>query len=240
MYAVISDVHSNLEALNAALGDIKRRNIKDILFLGDAVGYGPEPNECIDSIRNNCRVLIAGNHDWAVTGFTPVENFNEYARAAVRWTVDNITRQNLEFLKTLDICVVLKDEELYLVHSTPKEPEAWHYILTLDDAYINFHYFEQKVCLLGHSHIPFIVEKGPTGELELHRKAVWFRTTERYIINVGSVGQPRDGDPRASYAIVDSEHAEIVRVEYDYTRTQEKMSNAGLPHFLINRLERGL
>ena len=161
-------------------------------------------------------------------------------RAAIQWTAENITGENLEFLKTLKTVKVMESDNLFLVHSTPKEPDAWHYLLTLNDAEVNFRYFEQKICLIGHSHCPFIVEKQPSGELILHRKLVSFSEAGRYIINVGSVGQPRDRDPRAAYAVLTSDGAEIIRVDYDFGETQEKMKRAGLSVFLIERLEKGI
>ncbi len=240
LYAVISDVHSNLEALRAVLGDIRRRGIERVLFLGDAVGYGPDPDECIELLKEECIVLLAGNHDRAVTGEISPETFNENARAAVQWTIERISREHLELLKGLDIAMALEEDDLYLVHSTPWEPEAWHYIFTLNDAEINFQHFEQKACLLGHSHSPFIIEKGASGELVLYRESALFSGAGRYIINAGSVGQPRDRDPRAAYAVLTDEAVEIVRVEYDLGKTQEKMRRAGLPAALIERLPRGI
>jgi len=239
-YAVISDVHSNLEALKAVIRDIKRRGIEKVLFLGDAVGYGPNPNECVELLKEECLVLLAGNHDRAVTGDTPLEYFNENARAAVKWTQEHITGEHLEVLRRLDIMKLIEAEGLCLVHSTPRRPEAWHYIVTLKDAEVNFLYFEQKICLLGHSHSPFIVEKTPSGELILHRSRVSFSEASRYIINAGSVGQPRDRDPRAAYAVLTSDGVEIVRIDYDIKETQRKMTEAGLPVFLIERLQKGI
>ncbi|NOZ25769.1 MAG: metallophosphoesterase family protein [Nitrospirae bacterium] len=239
-YAVISDVHSNLEALDAVMEDIRRRGIGRVLFLGDAVGYGPDPNGCIELLDKECEVMLAGNHDRAVTGDTPIEYFNENARAAVIWTQEHISEENLELLRRLDIIRLMEAEDLCLVHSTPRRPEAWHYIVTLTDAAVNFQYFEQKICLLGHSHSPFMVEKTPSGDLVLHRDRVTFSEGSRYIINVGSVGQPRDGDPRAAYAVLSSDGAEIVRIGYDIGETQRKMREAGLPRFLIERLQNGI
>ncbi len=240
LYAVISDVHSNLEALNAVIEDIRKRDIENILFLGDAVGYGPNPNECIELLKKECLILLAGNHDRAVTGDTPLGYFNENARAAVQWTIEHITEEHLEFLAKLEILKVMEKDNLCLVHSTPKEPDAWRYIVTLNDAEVNFRYFEQKICLVGHSHAPFIVEKRPSGELILYKNRTTFSEAARYIINAGSVGQPRDRDPRAAYAVLTSGEVEIIRIDYDFRETQRKMREAGLPKFLIERLEKGI
>jgi predicted phosphodiesterase len=239
-YAVISDVHSNLEALEVVLKDIAKKKIKNILFLGDAVGYGPNPNECIETLKAACRIMLAGNHDCAVTGLTDIEYFNENARAAIEWTTSVITRHNFDLLKSLPLIKVLPKENILLVHSTPKSPDEWHYLLSLRDAEVNFHFFEHRICFLGHSHNAFIIERLPSGEMVIYKDAVKIGKAERYIINAGSVGQPRDGDPRACYAIIDNEKIELIRLEYDIEKTQRKMREAGLPLPLIERLERGV
>ena len=132
------------------------------------------------------------------------------------------------------------EKNLLLVHSTPKEPAAWHYLMTLWDAEINFHYFDQKICILGHSHQPFVIKRLRSGELVSYRNRATLGTNERYIINAGSVGQPRDRDPRACYVVLEDERIEFVRVAYDIEKTQKKMREAGLPPFLIERLAKGI
>jgi len=238
-YAILSDVHSNLEALEAVLRNVDKRKVKDVLFLGDAVGYGPNPNECIELLIARCKILLAGNHDWGVLGLTDINYFNEYARAAIEWTKQVITEGNRKTLRPLPVKKGINKEDMILVHSTPKEPEEWHYLLTLWDAEINFHYFDNKFCFLGHSHYPFVIEKLLSGELVAYKEAAVMGKTERYIISVGSVGQPRDGDPRACYAIVNDERMEIIRVPYDIGSVQKKMIKEGLPLFLSERLSRG-
>ncbi len=238
-YAILSDVHSNLEALEAVLRNVDKRKVKDVLFLGDAVGYGPNPNECIELLIARCKILLAGNHDWGVLGLTDINYFNEYARAAIEWTKQVITEGNRKTLRPLPVKKEINKEDMILVHSTPKEPEEWHYLLTLWDAEINFHYFDNKFCFLGHSHYPFVIEKLLSGELVAYKEAAVMGKTERYIMSVGSVGQPRDGDPRACYAIVNDEKMEIIRVPYDIEAVQKKMIKEGLPLFLSERLSRG-
>lgn len=237
--AILSDVHANLDALDAVLQDVDIKKIRDILFLGDAVGYGPDPNECVELIKERCNVIVAGNHDWGVIGRTDITYFNEYARTAIEWTVEVLTEENLRILKSFPIQEKMEKEDMLLVHSTPKEPEEWHYLLSLWDAEINFDYFHSKYCFLGHSHFPFIIEKLPSGELLTYKEKASKGQAERYIMNVGSVGQPRDGDPRASYAVVDDEKMEIVRVSYNIGAVQKKMRKAGLPSLLIERLAAG-
>jgi predicted phosphodiesterase len=236
---MLSDVHANLEALEAVLQDVDMRKIEEVVFLGDAVGYGPDPNECVKLLMERCNIILAGNHDWGVLGRTDITYFNEYARTAIEWTKEVLTKKNLKNLQLFPLQEKIEKEDILLVHSTPKEPEEWHYLLTLWDAEINFNYFSNKYCFLGHSHYPFIIERLPSGELVTYKERAHKGQTERYIMNVGSVGQPRDGDPRAGYAIVDDEKMEIVRVPYDITAVQKKMRRAGLNSLLIERLAAG-
>lgn len=237
--AVMADVHSNLEALEAVLRDIEKKKIPDMIFLGDAVGYGPDPNKCLEILRDACSVLIAGNHDRAATCPDDTEHFNEYAKAAVLWTREELSEENKAFIEALALTTEMKDDGVLLVHSTPKEPEAWHYLLTLWDAEINFNYFDQRICMLGHSHQPFVIERLPSGEMVIQSKEISLGSSARYILNAGSVGQPRDRDPRACYMMIDGEKVEFVRIAYDIEKTQKKMHDSGLPLPLIERLARG-
>lgn len=238
-YAVISDVHGNLEALESVLDDVRKRKTDGIIFLGDAVGYGPNPNECVKLLRENCKIILAGNHDRAAIGLTDAEFFNEYAKAAILWTREMLTDKNRKYLETLPVSKKMRKENMLLVHSTPKEPEEWHYLITLWDAEINFHYFNERICVLGHSHLPFVIERLPSGEMVTHKTKAALGENGRYIINAGSVGQPRDRDPRACYLLMYRDQAEFVRIEYKWEETQRKMHEAGLPLPLIERLSRG-
>jgi len=239
-YLIISDVHANLEALNAVLKTTEDESFDALLFLGDTVGYGPNPNECIETLKGRAKILLAGNHDWAVLGLTDIEYFNPYAKTAIEWTMDTLREENKVFLKSLPITEKLEDDSIYLVHSTPKEPEQWHYLLSAWDAYINFQFFKERICLVGHSHSPVIIECSPDGSLKAYEGSVDFKKEHRYIINVGSVGQPRDGNPRAAYAVLNENSVEIKRVSYDIVLTQRKMREAGLPPYLIERLSKGV
>lgn len=238
-YAVFSDVHSNLEAVEVVLTDVEQRKIEDIVFLGDAVGYGPDPNECIDILAGRCKILIAGNHDWGVLGLTDIPYFNEYARYAIEWTRGMLTEKNTKILQSFPVKKESKGDNILFVHSTPKNPEEWRYLSTLWDAEINFQYFDNKFCFLGHSHQPIIVERLPSGELVTYKEEARIKKGDRYIINAGSIGQPRDGDPRACYAIIDDEKVQIVKIPYDIERVQKKMKKALLPSPLIERLSIG-
>jgi predicted phosphodiesterase len=239
-YAVISDVHSNLEALKAVFADIRKKRIEKILFLGDAVGYGPDPDECIALLKKTCHTSIMGNHDWATIDPKPIEYFNEFAKKAILWTRDNISEGGLKYLRSRKPTVSLKKENIFLVHSTPQEPEEWHYLYTIDDVDKNFHYFNEKICFVGHSHIPFIAERSASGEIEIHRENKKIGSGMKYIVNAGSIGQPRDGEPRACYVRVKDNVIEIIRVRYNIEKTQQKMFKADLPTPLIERLSRGM
>jgi predicted phosphodiesterase len=239
-YAVISDVHANAEALRAVLRDIKKRQIQDIFFLGDAVGYGPDPNESVRLLKSECKTLIAGNHDWGVLGLTETGSFNEYARMALAWTRGVLTVDNSEILRTAPLKAEMVKMGITLVHATPCEPENWRYLLTLADAEISFKYMHTDICFIGHSHRPFIMEMSPSGRVKSNKREMPKKEGCRYIVNAGSVGQPRDGDPRACYAIADEDRIELVRVAYDIQAIQKKMSDAGLPQILIDRLSHGL
>jgi predicted phosphodiesterase len=239
-YAVISDAHSNAEALKSVLRDIKKRRIQDIYFLGDAVGYGPEPNECVELLHAECKIMIAGNHDWGVLGLTDLLSFNENARIALDWTRRVLTKDNSDILKRSPLKKEIKEMKITLVHASPYEPEQWHYLLKLSDAKISFQYMQTDICFVGHSHKPFIIEMPPAGELNVSKGKMQRQAGSRHIINAGSIGQPRDGDPRACYAIVDDDRIELVRVGYDIKATQGKMEAAMLPQPLIERLAYGL
>ena len=239
-YAVIADVHGNLEALEAVLKKLREESYDALLFLGDSVGYGPNPNECIEALKNKAQVLLAGNHDRAVVGLADTAFFNPHARTAVEWTQEVLTDENRKLLVSLPIAKQMRDENLYLVHSTPKEPEKWHYLITSWDAYKNFPFFSEKICLIGHSHVPAIIEEPPEGKINMFNIRAEIKENHRYIINAGSVGQPRDGNPDAAYVLLTENSAEIKRVSYDILLTQKKMRDAGLPDHLINRLAKGM
>ncbi|MBI5676726.1 MAG: metallophosphoesterase family protein [Nitrospirae bacterium] len=238
-YAVIADVHGNLEALEAVLKKLEEESFDALLFLGDSVGYGPNPNECIEILKKKAQVLLAGNHDLAAAGLTDTEFFNPHARTAIEWTQAVLKDENKKFLASLPIVKQMIDDDLCLVHSTPKEPEKWHYLISNWDAYKNFPFFSEKICLIGHSHVPAIIEAPPEGKINTFNIRAEITENYRYIINAGSVGQPRDGNPDAAYVLLTEDSAEIKRVSYDILLTQEKMRHAGLPDHLIERLAHG-
>ncbi|MEK6678314.1 MAG: metallophosphoesterase family protein [Nitrospirota bacterium] len=241
-YAIISDIHSNLEAFDAVEKDLQKEGADKIFFLGDVVGYGPNPNECIERLRELTDIVVAGNHDYAVIGYTDISYFNKYAKAAIEWTEMKLKAENAEYLKRMPL-VTPEIENMTLVHATPNKPHEWNYITTLFDALENFNFFKQQICFIGHSHQPVIIALGNDKRCYVERgESVAITADARYIINIGSVGQPRDGNPDSAYAIYDTDEksVRIKRLSYDIKKVQAKMRDERLPAYLIHRLEEGL
>ena len=240
-YAILGDIHSNLAAFNAVLRDAKERGGFDKIWcLGDVVGYGPDPHECIELLRQFDHVCVAGNHDWAAIGKMDTSDFNLVAAQACHWTAKQLTAEDIDYLQSLTLS--LNEDNFTLVHGSPREP-IWEYLLSIEAAQPNFSHFETPYCLVGHSHVPIIFELlGNNATYKAFPEDTNLKLEEnRLIINPGGVGQPRDGDPRASYAIyeVESQTMHHHRVEYDIPATQKKMEERGLPLPLILRLSQG-
>ena len=226
--AIISDIHSNLEALEKTLEIIKQKNVDEIVCLGDIVGYGANPNECLSLIRQNTQHIILGNHDEGAVSLRQIEDFNPYARQAAIWTNDHLTEANKEFIQSLPRITDLNG--LLFAHSSPFEPEEWHYLLSPAEAQTNFKHFSQMICFVGHSHVPVIFSE------DFWTKEI--TRGKRFIVNVGSVGQPRDLNPRLSFGIFDAESwtYENIRSEFDVKTASEKIRDAGLPKQLAERI----
>lgn len=239
--AIISDIHSNLEALTAVVQVMDELKVDEVVCLGDVVGYGPDPNEAIAIVRERALVIIAGNHDFASVGLTDTTYFNTVAREAAEWTGKVLTEEHRRFLSDLDY--VYRRGHLLFVHATPEAPEQWYYLETIGDARRNFAAFSERVCFVGHSHVPVVLALTKQGEISVVTDQKVALTPEgRYLINVGSVGQPRDGNPNACFGLLDSEQGtfQLVRVGYAIATTQEKIRAAGLPEYLAARLALGL
>jgi len=237
---ILSDIHGNLEAFQAVLEDCSHEQAGQFYFLGDIVGYGADPDQCIEILRGLTPHMVAGNHDWAVAGLTETDYFNPAAQTAVFWTAGTISASNASFLTALPLTISLPG--MLLVHATPYQPETWDYIFSLSEASRSFRCFDQQICFTGHSHTPIAFVQDEEGTISvLTDSAFTLHGSCRYLINVGSVGQPRDGDPRAAYGIYNPENASFIlkRVPYDIKRTQEKIRAAGLPPFLASRLAAG-
>jgi diadenosine tetraphosphatase ApaH/serine/threonine PP2A family protein phosphatase len=230
--ALISDVHGNLPAAEEvfkAAGELKA----DVIHcLGDTVGYGPFPNECVDLVRKRCTVILKGNHDSGLVGDTPLTDFNHYGLSAIQWTRTAVSEENQEFLRGLPY--TSEQNGMTLAHSSPLNPDAWTYVLTMRAAQENFAAFTTRLCFIGHTHVPVII--GEDGSVNK------YTTTLRHIINVGSVGQPRDGNAQAAFGLLNTttQEFQMVRVPYDIQKTARAIREAGLPEFLAQRLFQGV
>ncbi len=240
-YAILADIHANLEALNAVLNDIKTKGaVDEIWCLGDIVGYGPDPSECIRLLRKLRAVCVVGNHDLGAVGKIDLSYFNPAAAEACEWT--GLQLDGVDILYLQELPKTVQKGDFLLVHGSPSS-QIFEYILTTDSAARNFTAFGERYCLVGHTHMPsvFMQEQRRVVPIEL-TPDTWLTLDEtRMILNPGAVGQPRDGDPRASYAIFDSKDNRfyLYRVPYNIRATQDKMAKAGLPPQLILRLEVG-
>jgi diadenosine tetraphosphatase ApaH/serine/threonine PP2A family protein phosphatase len=239
-YLIISDIHSNLQAFQAVLEDAPSG--LPVWCLGDLVGYGPNPNECIELLRTLDHECIVGNHDWAVMDKVDLDDFNPDAQFSVRWTQQELTAENLAYLESLPLSLVRED--FTLVHGSPREP-VWEYILYPPIARLNYAHFTTTYCLVGHTHVPvafrFFEQEGTCVAEQLSEEGAQSLGEGRLIINPGSVGQPRDGDARAGYAILDTDALtlEYRRVHYDVSQIQRLMETASLPQRNILRLSYG-
>ena len=240
-YAVISDIHGNLEALNAVLKDIKKCRVDVIVCLGDIVGYYPDPRRCIELVKAHCAHCVAGNHDCAAIGVTDTSCFTYYAFAAIEWTRQRLTDSDKEYLMTLPLTI--EHDGLFFTHSSPADPAKFPYVFPDNEDTISsaFRNLTHHVNFIGHTHWPFVLLR-ESDEIKMHSgSSVEIRKKCSYLINVGSVGQPRDYDHRSCYALYDTKKGVISlrRVKYNYKITQKKIRENNLPVFLAERLERG-
>ena len=238
-YAIFGDIHGNTEALEAVFLDMEKARADIRICLGDIVGYGAEPASCVRRIRSLGIEVVQGNHDSAAIGETPLEYFNPFAKKAIEWTAGTLDAGDAAWLKGLPL--IREYDDFTIVHSSLSCPREWGYILDYAAARRCLDLLPSRACFIGHSHVP-IAFRGENGALTIHRsETTTLDPKARYIVNVGSVGQPRDGDARASYGVYDTarRQVEIRRVEYDIRSAQDKIIAAGLPEFLAVRLEAG-
>ena len=239
VHAILSDLHGNLEALEAVLADLDRAKPATVVCLGDFVGYGASPNECIERIKPRLAEAVIGNHDVAALGKLALRGFHEDAAAAARWTDAALTPGNRAWLESLPYERVWRGTRL--VHGAPSRPAEWRYVLSIRDALAEFEAFVEPVCFIGHSHFPCAFDAD--GEDVRFRRVdqITIEPGHRYLVTVGSVGQPRDGDPRAGYALYDEKAGIIrqMRVTYDVEGAMRRIRAAGLPSFLAERLQWG-
>lgn len=238
-YAILSDVHGNLEALRAVLADAAGR-ADGVLCLGDAVGYGADPEACVELLAERACGIVAGNHEYGVADRLELGWFNRWARAAAEWTRERLDDAHRAWLAALPLSLEVGDATL--VHASPAQPEEWDYLVTAEDGWAAFADFATRWCFVGHSHVPAVWSLGSSGpDHDPRPERVTSERGRRYIVNVGSVGQPRDRDPRAAYGLWDVEagQVEIRRVAYDVDAARRKIEAAGLPRFLADRLAVG-
>jgi len=238
-YAIFSDVHSNLQALESFIADARKERIDVYLCGGDIVGYCANPAECIAVVREFSQQIIAGNHDWACAGKCDIEYFNPLAKEVVFWTADRLDREEKEFLSSLPL--IYRNEHLTLVHGSLQEPEMFRYMMDEEVVEETFNLMRTPICFVGHTHRPGVFTKEADRIFYTKESAVKLRPKARYIINAGSVGQPRDFNNRAAYCIFDTEARTVVikRVEYDIKEAQRRMQEAGLPEYLRERIAAG-
>ena len=235
-YGIISDIHGNLEALEAAINALSREKIDKYLCAGDIVGYGADPGECIKKTRGLDAITVCGNHDAASSGLIDTLNFTEPAKNAVKWTKGHLAESDASFLRGLDF--VFKNKHLTLTHGALEEPEEFNYIFDKKAALGTFDMMDTPVCFVGHSHRPLVLSyKSNAVEISGDMKAD-LSGAEKLIVNVGSVGQPRDGDPRLCYCIYDTDigSVRLKRLPYDVDKAQRKIVEAGLPSAFAYRL----
>jgi len=242
---VLSDIHANLPALEAVLADVERAGVSKLWCLGDVVGYGAQPDECTALVRERCAVSLNGNHDLAVTGAIDAGTFSETARAAVDWTRGHISAATLEFLTGLSPEGAHAGFGLF--HASPRDP-IWEYVLSIDQAEAGLDAQTERVCLIGHSHVSLFFTRPPsTGRKTF---ATGAQATDgdlldlgegEWLLNPGSVGQPRDGDPRAAWLELETDDwtARYHRVPYDAVAAGAAILQAGLPPALAERLQIG-
>jgi diadenosine tetraphosphatase ApaH/serine/threonine PP2A family protein phosphatase len=240
-YLLLSDIHANADAFETVLEHASGRWDR-VLVLGDLVGYGAEPNPVVDRVRELApEVVIRGNHDKAATGLDDGSQFNHVARVAAIWTAAQLTPTNMEYLRALPMGPVEIDSVTEICHGAPFDED--HYIFDGNDAQMAFETASHALCLFGHTHLPAVfrlvddmMSGGPPEGVE--ETCVAMQRGARYLINVGSIGQPRDGDPRAGYGVLDDETREITmfRVPYDVDKAQARILAAGLPSSLAARL----
>jgi predicted phosphodiesterase len=237
-FAVFGDIHANLEALRAVLADADARGCTHYVCLGDVVGYNANPHECVQIVRDLECPVVKGNHDEQASAEIILENFNPLAEEAINWTRDHLTEDDKDWLRELRFVRQVRD--FTIVHATLDTPHKWGYVFNQLDAAASFSYQHTNLCFYGHTHAPrAYVKDSVVKGLPLQRLII--ESNKKYFINVGSVGQPRDGDWHASYCIYSPSErlVELRRIEYDINTAQDKIVDAGLPQRLADRLAMG-
>ena len=239
-YGIFSDIHSNFEALSAVIRAYQKENINTYLCIGDLVGYGANPIECIEKVKDLASFIVAGNHDWASVDLFSIDFLNPLAAEAILWTKKMLSDSDRAYLASLKL--VYKNDDLTLAHGTLDKPQEFSYMVDDYAASESFNWLETNILFVGHTHVPGVFIQDKDGHIIYNRNNVTeVEPEKKYIVNVGSVGQPRDANPKAAYCVYDSDKktVEIKRVPYDIETTANKIIHSGMPHFLADRLFEG-
>ena len=238
-FAIISDIHANLEAFDSVLADARDNECTSFVCLGDVVGYNANPLECVERVRELSCITVKGNHDEQASLVESSRDFNEIAEAAIQWTRDRLPDKGKQWLRDLKLQQQVRG--FTIVHATLDAPERWDYVFDNIDAAASFEFQQTAVCFFGHTHVPMAFTRGEDGVQRHQFDKLRIDAGKKYFINVGSVGQPRDGDWRAAYCIydVEKELVEQRRLKYDVAGAQKKIIDAGLPRLLAERLAIG-
>jgi len=241
-FAIISDIHGNLEAFQQVLAEIETRHVDEIISLGDIVGYYPNPVECIELLQQNNIKSVLGNHDCAAIGREDFSHFSEYAYHAMVWTRQNLPEWAKRYLSSLPMRLI--EHNILFTHASPQQALNWNYLFptSFDEVHEAFEQTEYTLNFVGHTHVPICFSLHSADNLKTFlQPSTQLQSDVRYVINVGSVGQPRDRDPRACYFVYDvqSKTLDVHRVSYNYGKTQQKIADCSLPSFLAKRLSKG-
>jgi diadenosine tetraphosphatase ApaH/serine/threonine PP2A family protein phosphatase len=240
--AILGDLHANLSALKAVMAVLELEEVTEVYCVGDVVGYGARPNEVVDFLRERGIRCVAGNHDWALLGKIDVQYFNPYAQAALEWTKHQLRDDNLDFLSNLPLRI--DEPEFCIFHGALPDPEAFNYLQSFPAARASLGDFEAEIGFCGHTHVPMnFIERPAEPELEWHFQDDWcLQEGQRAVVNVGSVGQPRDENPRSPVCIYDlsGKRIRLLRTPYDIAEEQGLIRKAGLPAILGDRLLHGI
>jgi len=241
--AILSDIHGNLQALEAVLADMRAAGAQQVYCLGDVVGYGANPNECCARVADLAEACVLGNHDEAALGQGSLEYFNSVAKMAALWTMKVMDAPTRDYLQRAPMTfpLVAGEHQALLVHASPDHPADWHYIISEHDARAAFEHCTERLIFVGHSHAPGIFTLAGSEVGVLRTAACTLAPGTRYLVNDGSVGQPRDGDPRAAWCLFDAQAGtlEVRRVAYDVGAAQAAIRGAQLPEILASRLAWG-
>ena len=240
LYGICSDIHSNATAFKAVLESMRDNGVERKVCLGDIVGYGVDTDECVDLVRENMDFCLIGNHDSVAVKNESSEGFNPYAKQAIEWTQKHLSKESVAYIRSLPY--IHEENDICFVHASPLSPADWVYVTDLEDALNAFDHFSERYCFVGHTHSPVIIASRPMAIPKILDEYEYvIANTERLLVNVGSVGQPRDRDPRACWCLLDTETkcVRLIRVEYDIRETQNRMKKQGMPSFLIDRLSVG-